>query len=103
MQRVLQAIIVMCCLVSFSALYAQETSPAEQLTIEAQADEKGDGEQKGWSGMTIFWLVFAFSVLFLISSATALNRLGGKPPPIRKKPETRPRSKANESRGRFRL
>lgn len=110
MRKILQTLLLLCCLGPIAATQAA----ADDAVVENEATDQTDGEsqdaqrgvkkeKKGWSGMTIFLLVFTFSVLFLISTATALNRLGGKPPPRPKSSDTSPRKKAKTGKERFRL
>lgn len=63
--------------------------------------------EEGWSGFSVFLLVFIISILFVASTATALNNMGGKAPP--KRPgKPRPKSTATgrklpQGRDRFKL
>lgn len=77
---------------------AESSAPAGQQEQEKGADKEDNG-------MLIFWLVFAGAVLFVLSSATALNSLGGKPPPRSHGDGTGPQRKKKTAEGkeRFRL
>ena len=112
MRKVIQTLFLLCCfgIIMTSAVAAEESGDVAESEATAQADAEAqeaqsgeEKEKKGWSGMTIFLLVFIFSVLFLISSATAMNRLGGKPPPRQEGQGPSPRRKAQTGKERFRL
>lgn len=110
MRKFLQTLLLLCCLGPIVATHAAaedvvvENGTTAQAAGESQHAQSGEAkEKKGWSGMTIFLLVFIFSVLFLISSATALNRLGGKPPPRQKGQTNSAQRKAQTGKERFRL
>lgn len=71
-------------------------------------DEESADDEGGWSGLTIALLIFFIAFAYIFSSATALNRLGGKGRTAPPKPRERPRSSnatkgLPEGRDRFRL
>jgi hypothetical protein len=81
-------------------------APAQPPVGEQQV---GD-EEEGSDGMLVFGLVFLFALLFVLSSATALNTLGGKPRANKDKDKPRPRpgpaptrNKMPQGKERFRL
>lgn len=106
--KLMHILFVLVCLAGFSTSYATETPISEQTQMEEPAKEK-DAKSEGWSGFTIFLLVFVFALLFVISSATAMNRLGGKGWAPRSREATPPTpkkttdSKLREGKDRFRL
>lgn len=96
------------CVVGMSAAQAVRALPeSEPTVVEMPADGKTDQAKAGWSGMTIFLLVFVFSILFVISSATTMNKLGGKgkktPPKQRPRKATSSNNKIPHGKDRFRL
>lgn len=103
MRGLLQVMMVLLSLMAPPAFAAEQAGDAAPpaSAAEAQSQEKDEG----WSGTTIFLLVFIFSVLFVLSSATAMNALGGRKPtprpgPRRQSPGER---KKPEGKDRFRL
>lgn len=110
MSKLLQLLII-CTLLWLSPLQAAPDSGVSadgtesELTAEVPPPEKAEG----WSGFSIFILVFVISVLFVLSSATALTRMGGgksSKPPKRavKSPAASPkRSRIPQGEDRFRL
>lgn len=108
MLKLLQVLVVMGCLFGLSQGYAAEAPGSAAAQVEVPAEGK-DAESKGWSGFTIFLLVFVFALLFVISSATAMNALGGKGRAPRNRDEATPKrkksteSKLPEGQDRFRL
>lgn len=109
MLKLLQVLVVMGCLFGLSQGYAAEAPVSAAVQVEAPAEGKDAEESKGWSGFTIFLLVFVFALLFVISSATAMNALGGKGRAPRNRDEATPKrkksteSKLPEGQDRFRL
>jgi hypothetical protein len=100
----MKGLIMVWCLCWLPAVLAEEAPHAQQQP-ETVAEE-GSGTDKEGGGMTVFLLVFLFSILFVLSSATALKALGGKQPPARGKPRPKPtqtRKKLPEGEERFRL
>jgi hypothetical protein len=97
--------ILLGCLAAWTATFAQE-APANGEAVSAPANSEDTAEDKeGWSGMTVFAVVFIFALLFVLSSATALNNLGGKKrqPPQPRSKTTPSRRKVPEGKDRFRL
>lgn len=76
---------------------AKDVQVAVQHAAEKPQQEKGHG-------FSLFWIVFIVAILFVVSSATALNTLGGKPPPRSGSGDASKRKKAAEDpKDRFRL
>lgn len=103
-RNLMKVLIVACSLYWLPALHAAEPAAgkAAQSSEVASPEQAGVKEEKK-GGFSIFWIVFLVSILFVLSSATALNRLGGKPPPRGKGGAPRPRKKAANDERRFRL
>ncbi len=105
MRKLLQLMVLLGCLAAWPAAFAQEPVDNGEAVSAPASSEVAAEEKGGWSGMTVFAVVFVFALLFVLSSATALNSLGGKkrqPPPSR--PKTTPsQRKVPEGKDRFRL
>lgn len=110
--RIVLQLLIMAMVFAFAAPLSAEQPGASAPTAEIAADsrektgkEEAEGQDKGWSGMTIFLLVFIFSVLFVVHSATALSRFEGKrPPPGAEKPHSGKKKEDKEEQARrFRL
>ncbi len=104
MRNILKAMLLLVCLSGFSMAVAQE-SMAEPVVQDQPVSEGGveapKAKKKG--GFTLFLIVFLVAVLFVLSSATALKRMGGKPPLRVKTPPPNRRGKLPEGDKRFRL
>ena len=61
---------------------ASQAEPALAPASDPDTARAGPGPGKGTGG-TVFWVVLALALLFVLGSALALNGLGGKPPPPR--------------------
>ena len=108
MLKILQVLVVICCFGGLPLSYAGDPALSQPVQVEVSADDKGE-QSGGWSGFTIFLLVFVFALLFVISSATAMNALGGKKGAPRSRDEAPPKRKKSterklpEGKDRFRL
>lgn len=102
MRRFLGVFLLVACLVwlpsgGFAAAQEVPTGATAQKSAKKPQKEKGNG-------VTLFLLVFGGAVLFVLSTATALNSLGGKPPAKRDDARAPARRSANgDPKSRFRL
>lgn len=103
MQKLVTILLVLFCLGGPPAVQAEQAPDAESAQAAAPAGEEQAPEEEGWSGFSIFLLVFVFSVLFILSSATALSRMGGKPPPRTPHKPSSQRPGGSDGKDRFRL
>lgn len=101
MKNVVKALMLIYCLCWQPITYAVEPMSDKPVQSETTTQPQDMAKPKK-KGMSIFWIVFAVAILFVISSATALNRLGGKAPK-RDNENPRPRNKSGKDRDRFRL
>ncbi len=93
------------CLHGFTSAYGIEALPDETVQETQAATEKAAAapqEAEKNNGFSVFLVVFLIAVLFVLSSATALKGLGGKPPARRTAKPSSPR-KLPEGNKRFRL
>ncbi|MFO7592584.1 MAG: hypothetical protein R6X15_00875 [Pseudomonadota bacterium] len=108
MFKLLKLFVVIGCVGGMPLCYGGDAPVSESAQVEASIDDK-DEKSEGWSGFTIFLLVFVFALLFVISSATAMNALGGKkgaPPGRDRKPPQRKKitgDKLPQGKDRFRF
>lgn len=105
MRKLLGVLALFSCLFWLPAGYAGETAAtSSQEPVAAHQAEKKPEKSEG-HGISIFLLVFIGAILFVISTATALNALGGKPPPRSGSGTTpKPRKSPSEDpKDRFRL
>lgn len=104
-------VVLLCTLLWMPVLQAAPAGgevATDGTSVEHSVEAPPDQPDEGWSGFSIFLLVFTVSVLFVLSTATALNRMGGgggKPPTgrPRKPTTTAKRSSLPKDRERFRL
>ena len=97
----MKAVVVVCCLCWLPAVHAQQETAGTQVEATSTAKAGTEKEKKG--GFSVFWVVFLVSILFVISSATALNALGGRPPSHDKGKTPPLRKRAGNDERRFRL
>ena len=79
--RKLLVVIVISALAWFTSGYAEEHASSVEQKTEATKPAEDKPKQEEGHGISVFWMVFIGAILFVLSSATALNSLGGKPPP----------------------
>ncbi|MGM0593443.1 MAG: hypothetical protein ACQETD_02810 [Pseudomonadota bacterium] len=112
-------IIVMLLLLTLSSMPAAEEGGASVQSQSEPQDQAQEGEEsQGLSGLLIAGGVFFVAIAYLVSSATAMNRLGGTPTPKRgdrpgpsggtaprqaPKPRSPSGSRLPQGRDRFRL
>ncbi|MEJ2407167.1 MAG: hypothetical protein P8171_23365 [Candidatus Thiodiazotropha sp.] len=104
MKKLMRALLLLLVTCGMMPVYAETVSVEPSSPVEKASPAKKDIEGKEKSnGMTLFLLVFIGAVLFVLSSASALNALGGRPP--RKDGTTPPvkKKKSGDERDRFRL
>jgi len=105
LRKLLSILVLALCLGGWPSAYAADEGQSAKSaeTTSQQKEKKADTRED--DGMMIFWLAFLGAILFVLSSATALNSLGGKPPPRRNGDGAEPDRKKNvaEGKDRFRL
>jgi len=97
----MKSLIMVYCLCWLPSIHAE--TPAADKPAQSESTTQAVTPAKAKKGgMSVFWIVFVIAILFVISSATALNRLGGKPPKHGDN-KARPRNKSGTDEHRFRL
>lgn len=102
MRSLISIVLLFCCLYWLPVVHAEETESGKSQAS-AMVDQEKTATKEKKDNFTLFWIVFAVSILFVISSATALNRMGGKPPSGGKEGTPSPRKKPADDERRFRL
>jgi len=101
--KVIKALVIACCLNWLPVVHAEEVPADKPVQTEVSpAATHTDEKKTKKGGVSTFWIVFIVSILFVLSSATALNTMGKKPPP-RGSDKTPPRKKSDNGKNRFRL
>jgi len=102
-QNRIKALLMLCWLCWIPPLHAEDGAVSKPTASAEIAQESATPKEKK-EGFSLFWIVFGVSILFVLSSATALNRLGGKPPSRSEGGTLRPRKESgDEEERRFRL
>lgn len=104
MRNLMKVILVACCLYGLPALHAAEPVTGKPPQSEATGTAQPGTPQKKKGSVSLFWVVFIIAILFVLSSATALNALGRRPPSHNKGAGApRPHRKPAKDERRFRL
>jgi hypothetical protein len=105
LRKLLGVLLLFSCLFWLTAGYAEEAEVTSGQASDTTHQVEKKPEKSEGHGISVFLLVFIGAILFVISTATALNALGGKPPPRSGSgTTTKPRKSSSEDpKGRFRL
>lgn len=103
-RNLFKVLLVACCLYGLPALHAAEPATDKSPQSETTQTEQPGTPQKKKGSVSLFWVVFIIAILFVLSSATALNSLGRRPPSHNKGANApQPRRKSAKDERRFRL